>query len=298
MKVLILGGTGFIGSHVVQECLNRGFDVTIFDRSLHTPLNTLDLNKVKFVLGDIRDKNSVNEAVYNCDRAINLSGILGTAETVDNPFPAVETNLLGGLNFLQACREHKKRAVQITVGNYFMLSTYPISKRALENFALMFNKEHGTQIAVVRGFSVYGEGQKHKPVRKIAPNFICSALRGEPIKIFGSGESIQDQIYVKDVARILVEALVSPNTKFDKIYDAGTGVRTTVNQIAELVNKLTDNKAGIEHIPMRKGEEDNSVILGKIETLSELNLGELTQIEEGYAKTIDWYRKNYNWRED
>lgn len=296
MKVL-LTGMGFIGSHVVEELLSRGIEVVVFDR--HRDANDYGIKgKFDFILGDIRDRNAVSEAVSLVDGAINLAGILGTSENVDNPFPAVETNIMGGLNFFDACRRHNKRGVQITVGNWFMNNTYSISKRTLEKFALMYNKEHGTKIALVRGLSVYGERQKHKPIRKIAPNFICKALRGEKITIFGTGESIQDQVYVKDVAYILVEALLNPNVRFDKVYEAGTGVKTTVNQIAELVNELTGNKAGVEHVKMRAGETDGAVVLADTSTLAELGDVKLTSLREGYAKTIEWFRENYPWQQD
>lgn len=293
MKILVTGASGFIGSHVVKELLKRGFEVRTFDRrEVEQP------EGVKQILGDVRDRNAVFEAISLVDGVINLAGILGTSECVDNPFPALETNIFGALNVMEACRAHKKRAVQITIGNHFMNNTYSISKSTVERLALMYNKEHKTKIAIVRALSVYGEGQKHKPVRKIAPNFICKALRGEEITIFGSGESIQDQVYVGDVAWILVEALVNENTKFDKIYSAGAGVRTTVNEIANLVNKLTGNTTPVKHIEMRAGEKDHAEVLGDPSTLEELNVPPFTTLEDGYAKTVEWYKNNYPWQQD
>lgn len=292
MKVLITG-YGFIGRHVVEELEKRGIQPVIFDR--HLPKDEI---KREFILGDVRDRNAVSEAVSLVDGVINLAGILGTAENVDNPFPAVETNIFGGLNFFEACRQHNKRGVQITVGNWFMNNTYSITKRTLEKFVMMYNKEHGTKIALVRGLSVYGEGQKHKPIRKIAPNFICRALRKEPLVIYGTGETIQDQVYVKDVAYILVEALLNPNVKFNKVYEAGTGRRTTVNEIAELVNKLTNNPSGVQHIEMRAGEDEQSIVLADTSTLSDLGDFKFITLEDGYAKTVEWYKNNYDWSKD
>ena len=252
-------------------------------------------------VGDIRDKNAVSAAVSTCEGAINLAGLLGTAEAVDNPFPAAESNILGGLNFLEACREHKKRGVQIAVGNHFMNNTYSITKTTVERFALMYNKEHGTQIAVVRGLNAFGERQKHKPIRKITPNFMTKALRGEKITIFGSGESVMDMIYVKDLAKILVEALVNPNVRFDTVYSAGSGVDTTVNEIADIINEVTGNQAGVEHIEMRAGETDHSIVLGEPETLLPLglDLGYSREVIKDRMKTVAaWYREHYDWKQD
>lgn len=300
MKILITG-FGFIGSHLVQRLVSLKHQVIVFDR--YMPRH--NWNKISepygFFMGDIRDKNAVSEAVGVCDAAINLAGILGTSETVDNPFPSVETNIMGALNFLEACRRQNKPGVQITVGNHFMNNSYAISKTTAERFALMYNKEHGTKVAVVRGLNAYGERQKHKPVRKIMPNFITRALRGEPIRIFGNGESVMDMIYVKDLANVLAMALLSPNVQYDKIYEAGTGVLTTVNQIAETVNRVVGNAPGnIEHVPMRAGEVEDSVVVGNPSTLSDLgiNRGDLRTLEAGVGMTVEWYRKNYPWQND
>lgn len=300
-RILVTGGLGFIGGHVMEELALRGYYPVAFDRIMKTDKVMLPNCEYEVFLGDIRDKNAVSAAVSTCEGAINLAGLLGTAEAVDNPFPAAEANILGGLNFLEACREHKKRGVQIAVGNHFMNNTYSITKTTVERFALMYNKEHGTQIAVVRGLNAFGERQKHKPIRKITPNFMTKALRGEKITIFGSGESVMDMVYVKDLAKILVEALVNPNTRFDTVYSAGSGVDTTVNEIADIINEVTGNAAGVEHIEMRAGETDHSVVLGEPDTLIELglNLAYSREVIKERMKTVaTWYREHYAWQED
>ena len=299
-KILVTGGLGFIGGHVMEELAARGYYPVAFERIMKTDRTMLPNCEYEVFIGDIRDRNAVSTAVSMCEGAINLAGILGTSEAVDNPYPAAEANILGGLNFLQACREHKKRGVQIAVGNHFMNNTYSITKTTTERFALMFNKEHGTKIAVVRGLNAYGERQKHKPIRKITPNFVTKALRGEAIKIFGSGESVMDMIHVTDLAKILVEALLNENTRFDKIYSAGPGVASTVNDIAETINNIAENKGGVEHIEMRQGETDNSVVLGEPDTLRDIFPGgyDFIPLGNGMDRTIRWFKEFYPWQED
>ena len=303
MKVLVTGGLGFIGGHVVEELISRGITPVVFDRFPPKNDNHLRLptENFEFFMGDIRDRNAVSEAVSFCDGAINLAGVLGTSETVDNPFPSAEANIMGGLNFLEACRQHKKKGVQIAVGNWFMNNTYAITKTTIERMALMYNKEHGTQIAIVRGLNVYGPRQKHKPVRKITPNFVCQALRSHAIKVNGSGESVMDMIYVKDIAKILVDALLIDHGVYDKVFSAGSGVETTVNDIANTINFYANNMTPMVHVKMRQGEDDHSVVLGDPSTLAPLaNGGEypLMSLDEGMAKTVEWYKENYPWQED
>jgi nucleoside-diphosphate-sugar epimerase len=299
MKILITGGTGFIGSHVVDCALMNGHEVTLFDRLMkgtdhYRPAGT------NLICGDIRDREAVQEAVYKHDAVINLAGILGTMETVDNPHPSVDTNIHGALNIFEACRPNSMlkggvRGVQITVGNHFMNNTYAITKSTAERFALMFNKEFKTRIVVIRGLNAYGPGQKHKPVRKITPNFVLRALKGMPIEVYGDGSQIMDMIYVEDLARILLMAAtcIPDGFPFDRILEAGTGRRTTVLQIANLVNRLTGNLAGVKHLPMRPGEIEGSVVLGNPNTLYPLGPISLMTLEEGLEKTIQWYRTEY-----
>ena len=301
MKVLVTGASGFIGSHVVDELLERGHEVSIFDR--FDRRQNLWGDKVKFFLGDVRDKEVVVEAVQMHEGVINLSGILGTMETVDNPHPSVDTNIHGALNIFSGCLAGRVlkdgvRAVQIAVGNHFMNNTYAITKTAIEKFAFMYNKEKGAKIAVVRGLNAYGERQKHKPVRKITPNFVLRALNGMPIEIFGDGEQVMDMIYVRDLAKVLVSALVQEHGVYDKVFEAGTGKRTTVNNIANVVNEVAGNKAGINHVAMRAGEPERSVVLGDPKTLEPLNIKEsdLMSLEEGIERTVKWYKNNYDWK--
>lgn len=300
MKILVTGA-GFIGSHVVERLLAMGHEVSILDRF---PSNKAKwTGKVRMFLGDIRDREAVMEAVLQHDGVINLAGILGTMETVDNPHPSVDTNIHGSLNIFEGCKANRMkpegvRGVQIAVGNHFMNNTYAITRTASERFAFMFNKEHRTKIAVVRGLNAYGEGQKHKPVRKITPNFIVRALNKQPIEIYGDGEQIMDMIYVGDVAEILVRALLNDHGCYDNIMEAGTGRRTTVNDIAKLTNQLAGNPAGLKHIPMRAGEPDRSVVLGDPGTLKPLGLTgkDLVTLETGLERTVKWYRDNYDWK--
>jgi nucleoside-diphosphate-sugar epimerase len=309
---MVTGAGGFIGGHVVDLLLARGIDVIAFDR-LHKG-EVLRQGVFRF-LGDTRDETAVQEAVAVSDGVIHLAGVLGTSETIDNPVPAIETNILGSLNVFQAVRDYKKRAAYITVGNYWFNNTYSITKTTAEQLAWMFNREHGTEIAVVRALNAYGPRQKAAPVRKIMPNFIGQALRGEPIMIYGDGEQVMDMIHVRDVADVLVRALLVdhgqyqyfPERGIDNLvkFEAGTGRETTVNDIAQMVLNAVGG-GSVEHVEMRGGEPPRSVVVGDPGTLSPLfdsseYVGDadmylfprtlpLITLEEGITETVEWYR--------
>jgi len=298
MKVMVTGASGFIGSYVIDNLLDRGYSVLAFDRLRHPGLARVGVTSY---LGDVRDATAVSEAVAISDGVIHCAGVLGTQETIDNPMPAVETNIHGSLNVFQACRQYKRRCAYVTVGNYWMDNTYSITKTAAENLAWMFNAEHGTQIAVVRALNAYGPRQKAAPVRKIMPNFILPALAGEAITVYGDGSQVMDMIYVGDVANVLVKALIVDHKHYiyrperdqdnDIKFEAGTGRVTTVRQIAEMVIAEV-GRGSINYVPMRPGEPENSVVLGEPETLRDLfggALPNLWSLEEGIRETVRWY---------
>lgn len=293
-KILVTGGSGFIGGHVVDNLLSRGHGVIIFDRYR----SYKERKDVEYQYGDVKDWEALSEAIYRCDGVIQLAGILGTQETVRNPKPAVETNILGNLNMFEACNLYGKRGVYITVGNYWMNNPYSITKNTAERFALMYNKERGTKIAIVRGFNAYGPRQKDKPVRKITPNFILPALRNEDILIYGTGEQRMDMIYVSDLSDILVKALVMDHGYYNDVFEGGTGIAPTVNEIAQKVIELSNSKSQLKHTKMRPGEDEKSVVKASETGLKVLNdylgISNFVSLEEGLKNTIEYYREFCN----
>lgn len=289
MKVCVTGGTGFIGGYVIEALQQRGIHPIVLDR-------VGDRSRwgdgVTYLYGDVRDYGTVSEAVWHSDGVIHLAAVLGTQETVIDPSPAAETNVLGSLNVFKACALRKVPAVYIGVGNHWMNNPYSISKTCAERFAFMFNKEHGTKIAVVRALNAYGPRQKAKPVRKIMPNLVLPALEGRPIEVYGDGEQVMDMIYVSDVAEVLVRALLEDHGNYESAFEAGTGRPTTVNEVAELVIKAAGSSSIISHLPMRPGEIPGSVVLGDPGTLKPLGLepGDLVPLEVGVPVTVEAYR--------
>lgn len=293
MKILVTGGNGFIGNHVSAGLKTYGYTPVVFDR-VATPAPYYET-----FLGDIRDKNAVSEALSHVDGFIHLAGILGTQETIINPGPSVETNVLGGLNILEGSVEHDIPGVNIAVGNFWMNNPYSISKSAVERFVEMYRKERKARINIVRAYNAYGPGQVppwpygSSRVRKIMPSFICRALDGKPIQVYGNGEQVMDMIHVRDVAFVLIRALeyTMERGNANTVFEAGTGRATTVLQVAQEVARYTNAK--IEHLPMRPGEPERSVVLGNPDTLKPLfekTEADFIMLEEGVAETVEWYR--------
>jgi nucleoside-diphosphate-sugar epimerase len=304
MAILITGGCGFLGSHLVDHLVAEGASVLVFDRvykrELWDEYGWSQNPSVSFMLGDLKDRDSVFEAVNQSDMWVNLAGLLGTAEMINNPIPAVEVNVLGALNVFDAARLYKKRGVQIDVGNYWMNNPYSITKSVAARFAQMYNKEHDTDIRVVRGMNVFGERQKHRPIRKLFPNLVIPALLNRPITLYGSGEQVMDLIYVRDISEILSRALLLDGAPKDVSYEAGIGDNQTINQTAKLVLELTGSESKLVHKPMRGGEDKISVVQitdkgwNDLDTHLKFTKDDLTPLSQAVKRSIDWYRENLN----
>ena len=290
MRVLVTGGNGFIGGHVIDRLIEQGHRPVSFDR-----YGVPHRKDVEFRPGDIRDAESVNAALAKVDGVINLAGILGTSETIDRPRFTVQSNLLGAINIFSACRDQGKKGVHITVGNYWMNNPYAITKNAAERVAMVFNKNFGSRIAVVRGLNAYGERQKTTPVRKIVPNVIVPALTGGEVLVYGDGEQLMDMIYVGDLAEVLIRALVRNHGCYDSVIEAGRGreLTPTINQLVEhVVGQIGSGSYTVRHVPMRGGEPERSVVVGDPRTLVPLGItvDDMLSLDDGIAKAIKWYR--------
>jgi UDP-glucose 4-epimerase len=300
MKVLVTGGNGFIGRETAEFLSESGYEPVIFDRHGHGD------PYFETILGDIRDSTAVTEAFAHVDGFIHLAGVLGTQETINNPRPAAETNVLGGLNVLEAAAQYRVPGVNIAVGNHWMNNTYSITKSSVERFVRMFNENRGTKINVVRALNAYGPRQSiaapygSSKVRKIMPSFICKSLLEEPIEIYGDGSQVMDMVHVGDVVAVLVDTLTA--TLDGKILghalEAGTGRDTTVLEIANAVRDAVSaydpslRLPAVKHLEMRPGEPKNSVVLGDPDgTLGVIgwDSSDFLTLEEGLGSTVKYY---------
>lgn len=296
-KIGITGGGGFIGQYVCEELISRGYKPVIMDH--HNKGGYVE--GCELFLGDVQDEVAMTEFAAHVDGLIHLAACLGTQETVQNPRPAAKTNLMGGLNFLEACAQYELPGVYIAVGNFWMNNPYSITKNMIERFTHMYNKDRNTNVNIVRAVNAYGPRQlaatpfAEGKVRKITPSFICRALSGLPIEIYGDGSNVSDMVYVGDVAKALVTALekADKGIVFNEAIECGPKTHHTVKEVAELVNNLTGSTAGLRHLPMRPGEQLGVDVTADFDTLShvDMNVLELTPLEEGLQKTIDYFRE-------
>src|SRR3989344_290785 len=165
-KALVTGAEGFVGSHLVAALKQHGYQVSTFDLKSGA---------------DILNARQVDQAIGGVDVVFNLAGILGTHELIEaNTIKAVEVNVIGALNVLEAARKHHVDVVEICKPNLW-LNTYSITKQAAEDFSLMYAKEFGMKVWAVRWVNVFGPRQHYGSPQKLAPTSIVKALRNQPI---------------------------------------------------------------------------------------------------------------------
>lgn len=308
MRVGVTGGAGFIGSHVVDVLLERGHEPVVFDHIGRPHAG------VEVMLGDTRDDVAVTELAAHVEGIIHLASVLGTAETVLNPRPAVMTNVISGMNVMEAGVQYGLPVVNIAVGNAGFSNPYSASKTCVESLGHMYVRDRGLALNQVRLVNAYGPRQSvaapygTSKVRKITPSFVCRALTGASVEVYGDGKQVSDMVWVRDGALALVLALeaAAAGTVVPHVLECGPDEHTAVVEVAELVvaeaAKLTGQRSDIKHLPMRPGETPNAYVTCDPSTLAPIGMTaeRLKPLTEGVAETVAWYARNWlpKWRGD
>lgn len=242
MRIAVTGGAGFIGQGVILAGRAAGHEMFSFD-----------LRDGNSIMGSLRALDD-----FKPDSVIHLAGILGTHELFETPHEAININVHGTINILEWCRNADAGYVGITMPPVFP-SVYTATKICADRLATAWHREYGIPVAKVRAFNAFGPGQAVGPghPQKILPTFSVYSWARLPIPIWGDGEQTVDLIDVAQIARICIEATQHGD---DVTFDAGSGVAYPVNAVAQFVNDVTGSTAGVQHLPMRRGEEPTKIV--------------------------------------
>ena len=307
MKILLTGGAGFIGSHVTDELIAKGNDVVIID-NLSTGFEYNINPKAKFVKTDITDFKKIENifAEESPEIIYHFAAQIDVRKSVSDPLFDAETNIMGTLNLIKLSSDFKIKKfifsstggaiygdtdVRPTPENHpeWPLSPYGIAKLATDKFLNYYNEIFGLKYISLRYGNVYGPRQNPHGEAGVVAIFLNKMLKGEQPIINGDGDQTRDYVYVEDVVKANILALEN----IDKvgIYNVGTSVEISVNDLFKEINKNFDNKYEEVHGPAKLGEQKTSCLsFEKIK--KDMNFIPKTDFSEGIKETYKWFLLN------
>jgi len=238
-KVVVFGGNGFIGSYTVEELIQEGYEVVSADLS---PSKYVDSKHFKKC--DILDAKAVDSLVRDASVVYNFAGFANLDDAIANPIKALELNVMGNMNILEACKKHHVKRFVYASSAYAMSdkgSFYGISKLTSEKLVEEYYKKFGLEFTIVRYGSVYGERDYHN---NYIYNLLKKAIETNEINHSGDGEEIREYIHAADVAKLAVEIIQSD--KFINEHIILTGVESMQRkELFEMINEILGNKLTI-----------------------------------------------------
>jgi len=235
-KVVVFGGCGFIGSYIVEELLNNGYDVIAADLN---PSKYID--EMHFAKADILNQEQVENLVDGAHIVFNFAGFANLDDAIANPTKALELNVMGNLNILEACKRHHVKRFIYASSAYAMSdkgSFYGISKLTSEKLTEEYYKKFGLEFTIIRYGSVYGERDYHN---NYIYNLLKKAIETNEINHSGDGEEIREYIHAADVAKLALKILESD--EFINEHIILTGVeRMQRKDLFEMVNEILGGK--------------------------------------------------------
>jgi len=304
----VAGGAGFIGSHLVDRLLDRGFDVTVLDNFYTGQMENIENHRqdsnFHLVKGDIRDFKRVKKAVKDVDAVFNDAALVSVPRSVENPLLANEVNVGGALNLLKASLDSGvKRFIQASSASAYgdtttlpvredlpqkPISPYAVSEVAAENYARVFYHVWGLETVCLRYFNVYGPRQIHSPYSGVTTIFVNQLLRDQTPMINGDGEQTRDFVYVEDVVSANMLALTVKNAAGD-VFNVATGEATTINKLVQTLQKVI-NKTDVKPVHREPAAGDIRHSYASIEKARRiLGYEPKFTLKKGLKKLVEWY---------
>jgi dTDP-glucose 4,6-dehydratase len=310
-KILITGATGFIGSHLTELCVEKGFEVIAFDRyNPNYNLGWLEKSKYKddinFVFGDIRDYDSVLKTMKGCNIVFHLAALIGIPYSYLSPQAYLKTNVEGTYNILESSKHLDIEQTIITstseiygTAKYIPIdekhpisaqSPYSASKISADQLAISYYNSFQLPIKIIRPFNVYGPRQSS---RAVIPSIIIQALNNKKEIKLGNVEPSRDFTYVTDTCSAFIDILKIKNF-FGKTINIGTNTENKIGDVAlKILNKL-NSKAIIKKENQRirsLKSEVNRLKCDNKKILKNTNWKPIISLDKGLDKTISWFKK-------
>ena len=319
-KILITGAEGFIGSHVTELFIRKGYHVKAFilynSFNSYGWLDDIDIkmkSKIDFYFGDVRNYDSVFLSMKDCSVVLHLAALVGIPYSYNTPSSYIDTNVTGTLNILQAAKKLKLKKIVLTStseiygsAQYIPMdekhpinpqSPYAASKVASDALGISFYKSFGLPVTILRPFNTFGPRQSE---RAIIPTIINQILKKNKYLNIGNIKPRRDFTYVEDTANSFLLALKSKNN-IGKIINIGSNFEISIKSLIKKIIFLTKSKIKIkidsQRLRPNYSEVDRLFADTKIAKKIlkwKTNLNKKKNFDEAILKTINWYKKNYH----
>ena len=307
MKILVTGGAGFIGSHVVDAMVEAGHEVVVVDdlssgrpSNLNPAATFYELDIRSLQLHEVFEREKPEVVNHHAAQ-------IDVRRSVADPHFDAEVNVLGSLKLLELAREFKvRKVIYISSGGAIYgepdylpcdeqhpvrpLAPYGASKYAGELYLHMYKEVHGLDYTVLRYANVYGPRQDPHGEAGVVAIFTGQMLAGQPVTINGSGDQVRDFIYVAECARANVQVLTQGS---GRVYNLGSGVGTTINEIFANLNSVTHYDRQPVHGPPKPGETFKIYLDSRL-AATELNWRPEVSLEAGLERTVEYFRQREN----
>ena len=312
MKVLLIGGEGFIGASTAYDLLKEGYEIGIFGKFTRVSKVFEKIkNKVYWKKGDVLNKEDISKVLkeFSPDILLHLAAIAGIDTTMKNPIMTFKVNFLGTFNVLESVIENDinlKQFIFFSTSEVFgakaynvceadpthllpvgkARALYSLSKLAGEHMCYAFSLQFGINYTIIRPFNVFGPGQIGEGAIQI---FIKRALKNEDLIVYGDGSQIRAWCYISDMVEGIKKVVNNPKA-FGDIFNIGNPANTiTIRCLAEKVIHLAQSKSKIIHKPLTY--TDIEIRVPNIDKAKQiLGFQPKVNLDEGILKTIEWYK--------
>jgi len=308
MKVLVTGGAGFIGSNLVDKLIEAGHMVVVVDNLSSGKMRNVN-GEAKFYTADILDTNRMNEIfkVEGPEIVYHMAAQTMLRVSIDDPLFDARTNIIGTISVLEACRKNDvKRIIYTSTGGarvgepeYLPVdekhplrpaSPYGISKHSAEHYVEAYGELYDLDYLIFCFGNVYGP-RDPADCKRIVPTFMDLIQKGETPKIFGDGTNTRDYIYVMDLVGFMVDCI--DKNPVSKLFHLANGKEISVNEVFDVLKKVTGFKGDAEHVEEVKGEV-KKIVLDISLAKKELSWNPETDIETGLKVTWEWLNGSSN----
>lgn len=313
--ILVTGGAGFIGSHIVEGLLEQGDRVRVLDNFSTGKMENLESlgngkltpgKDLELIRGDIRDLSTVEAACMETDGILHQAALGSVPRSVEDPATTQSVNVDGTLNVFLAARTHNvPRVVYASSSSVYgdserlpkkegteglPLSPYALTKRVDEDYGRLFSSLYGLETIGLRYFNVYGPRQDPtSEYAAVIPRFVTALLHGRQPAIYGTGQQSRDFTYVKDVVLANLIALDAPLEACGRAYNIGRGDRSTLLELIATLKDLLNSDIEPFHTDPRAGDVMHSSADTAL-ARETLGFAATSDLRTGLSRSIEWYR--------